>query len=133
MREDYRDFRTDRIKELTATGMKFENRNIKSIQDYMDEMMKQYREIEKVVLIVEKEASRYMSRQKYHYGLVSEDEQDNKVRMTFMTGYLESMAKWILLLGKGIEIESSERLKELVQDRVEELLRQYAPLEMPTR
>lgn len=122
LREDYRDFRTDRIKDLTNTGMKFENRNVKSVQDYLQEMMRVNEGLQEVVLLFDRPAIRFISQQKYSYGYVSEeDADDDKVRMTFMVGYLNSIARWLLLMGNRVEIERPDSLRERVQEMVQDL------------
>lgn len=125
LREDYRDFRTDRIKDLVSTGKKFENRNVKSVQDYLHRMMTVHQGIEEVVLLVDRSATRYLAQQKYSYGFISEEDMDDRVRMTFMVGYLRSIARWVMLMGSSVEIEGPDRLREMVQTMTQELYQHH--------
>jgi predicted DNA-binding transcriptional regulator YafY len=121
LRDDYRDFRTDRIKSLVSTGNKFEARKLKSIKDYIQQMMSMNEGLERAVIVFDKSVTRYISQQKYQYGLVSEEDLGDKVRMIFLTGYLDSMARWMLLMGQSAEVESPETLKTMVRDNVKTL------------
>ena len=125
MRNDYRDFRADRIKSLRSTGMKFENNNLLSLQEYFKEMSTRNREVEEVILLFDKSAVRYMNDQKYMYGFISQTEQGDKMRLLFFTGYVSGMAHWLLTFGNSVEIEKPEKLKTMIRERIEELQAHY--------
>jgi predicted DNA-binding transcriptional regulator YafY len=56
---------------------------------------------------------------------VSEENVDGQVRMNFLTADLNIMARWLLSYGRGVEIESPQELKEIIQLLVEELQEHY--------
>jgi len=121
LRNDYRDFRADRIKELSNTGKKFDNRNLLSIQDYISQIVMSHGDVEKIVLCFDKSIVRFINDQKYTYGFVSEEHVEQKVRMTFLTAYSCGLAKWLLMFGNGVEIESPEKFKGVVAQLLETL------------
>lgn len=114
LRSDYRDFRADRIKELFNTEKKFDNRNLLSIQQYISQIVMSHGDVEKIVLCFEKSAARYMGDQKYMHGFVSEEDLGSKIRMTFLTAHSRGLARWLLMFGNSVDIESPEKFKDVV-------------------
>ena len=125
LRNDYRDFRADRIKELKYTGKPFQNHNLLSLQEYLKTVTMEHREVEKVVVLFDKKVARYIGQQKYNYGYIGEEILDDKVRMTFLTAYIRSFARWLLIYGNMVEVESPEHLNDLLIDLVKELEAHY--------
>jgi predicted DNA-binding transcriptional regulator YafY len=58
------------------------------------------RQLEKVVIDVEKEVVKYFGEQKYYNGFVKEEEAGDSIRMTFLCGSLEGFARWFMLFGE---------------------------------
>ena len=125
LRSDYRDFRADRISELIRTGKKFDNRNLLSLQEYLKTVTQANQDLEKVVVLFDRKAARYAGSQKHSYGFVSEEDLGEKIKMTFLTGYMRSIARWLLLFGNTVKIESPEYLKDMMLDFLEELNSHY--------
>jgi predicted DNA-binding transcriptional regulator YafY len=121
LRNGYRDFRADRIKSLVNTGQKFDARNLMSLQEYFQSFLQAHQEVEKVIFTIDKNSLRY----KPIYGQVSEEDLGERVRIVFLSGYLNYMAKWLLMYGTSIEIEEPEKLKEIMAGVVEELHSHY--------
>jgi predicted DNA-binding transcriptional regulator YafY len=121
LRNGYRDFRADRIKSLVNTGVKFDGRNLMSLQEYFQSFLQAHQEVDKVVFTIDKKALRYRP----IYGQVSEEDLGERVRMVFLSGHLHYMAKWLLIYGTAVEIEESEKLKEIMGGVVEELHTHY--------
>ena len=121
LRSGYRDFRTDRIKTLKVTETKFDARNLLSLQEYLATLMQGNREMEKVVVVFDKDKAKYLGSMKYMYGYASEEELDTKVRMTFLTGYMKSICKWLLMFGNSVTIEQPEKAKEIISELLDEL------------
>jgi predicted DNA-binding transcriptional regulator YafY len=121
LRSGYRDFRTDRIKTLKSTGVKFDPRNLLSLQEYLATLVQGNREMEKVVLVFDKTYARYVGNSKYTYGFVSEEDLDTKVRMTFLTGHIKPLCRWLLMFGNCVTIEQPEKAKEIIVTLLEEL------------
>ena len=122
MRNDYRDFRADRIKKLTHTEKKFDRRNLLSLQDYLHTYMKSHEGLEKVIVTFDKSVFIHRS---HVYGFVSEEDLGNKVRVTFLADHLGWLARWLLSYGGAVEIEQPEKLRTMVVELVEELQSHY--------
>lgn len=125
LRNDYRDFRADRIKELKCTGKPFSNRNLLSLQEYLSTVMQNHQEVERAVVLFDKTAVRYTGEQKYWYGYVSEEDLGEKIRITFLTSCMRSLGRWLLFFGKTVEVESPEKLNDIMLELIEELSGHY--------
>ena len=116
LRNDYRDFRADRIKELLNTGKKFDNRNLMSIQEYIAQVANSHGDVERITLCFDKSISRFIGEQKYTYGYVSEEDMGDKIKMMFLTAYPTSLARWIFMYGNMVEVDSPKSFKVRVTD-----------------
>ena len=125
LRNGYRDFRTDRIKSLSFTGSKFDNRNLISLQEYLDTVVRGNRDVKEVIVRFDPSASKHIRHMKYFYGFVSEEECQNKVRMRFLTSGLQSFCRWLLMFGNAVEVEYPEGLKDMMASLVDELSAHY--------
>ena len=112
MRNDYRDFRLDRINRIVVNTHLFHNKH-PTLKDYITQTAKE-QELDLVVMRVEKEIYTHLEYQKYYSGFVSEKVDGNYVEMTFLTGSIEGFARWFLMFGDRAEIISPESLKEKV-------------------
>ena len=124
-RQDYRDFRVDRIRELTNTGQRFARPERLSLQDYLNRMGKDW-DIFEATIVLPKSMIRFMQEERYAYGFQHEEDLGDQVRMFFQTPYLEGLARWLLMYGNAVTIEQSEALRTLVQKLVDELQAHYA-------
>jgi predicted DNA-binding transcriptional regulator YafY len=122
IRQDYRDFRADRIKKLTCSHAKFDNRNLLSLQDYLQRFMQSHGDLQKVIVTISKPFFKYG---KYTYGYVSEEDLGDKVRMTFLVESLERVARWLLGFGSAVEIEQPETLISIMGTHAEALYSHY--------
>mgnify|MGYP003575652172 CR=1 FL=1 len=127
LRSGYRDFRTDRIKTLKNTGASFDPRNLLSLQEYLATVVQGHREMQKVVVLFEKSNAKFIGASKYMYGFASEEEIESKVRMTFLTGYMKSLCRWLLMFGSNVTIEHPDKAKEIIGDLLEELNYHHQP------
>ena len=128
LRNGFRDFRCDRIKELKSTGVQFETRSISTMQEYFNSLQQANVEMQSAMVLFEKKEAQYVSNSKHYFGFISEEEMEGQIRMKFLTADLQMLARWLLSYGKGVEIESPEELKHIIQGLVEELQAHYLKL-----
>lgn len=126
LRKDYRDFRADRIKDLVKSGQRFNDHNLLSLQEYLKTVTQANRELEKVIVLFDKKVARYIGVQKHMYGYVSEEDLGDKIRMTFLTGYVRSIARWLLLFGNTVAVEAPGHLMDIMLELLEELNAHYS-------
>lgn len=125
LRNGYRDFRIDMIKTLNDTGITFDARNLFTLQEYFQSLMQAHHDMEKAIILFDKATTRYLRNSKYYFGFVSEEELEDKVRMTFLIVSYPSFARWLMSFGNAVEIESPDRLKETMEQLIEELSIHY--------
>jgi predicted DNA-binding transcriptional regulator YafY len=124
LRDDYRDFRIDRIKKLVVTDKKFTSQH-PTLQAYIAQTAKD-KKMYKVVMRVEKAVYPNLSNQKYYSGFVSETETDGIIEMTFLTSSLEGFARWFMMFGDQAEIVEPVSLKDRVLAITEGVLQRNA-------
>jgi predicted DNA-binding transcriptional regulator YafY len=125
LRNGYRDFRVDMIRSLTNTEKKFDARNLFTLQEYFKSLMEAHRDMEKVTVLFDKSIARYLRNAKYFYGFVSEEELEDRIRMTFLVGSFRYFSRWLLMYANKVEVESPDKLKEAMEQLVDELVIHY--------
>ncbi len=120
MRQDFRDFRLDRISKLIIKGEHFEKDRKEDFQRFVKSIM-QGSPLLEVKVTLDKNVRRYISTQKFYYGFVGEEEVDNALIMTFMTPNLEYFGRWMLMYGTSMSVVSPPELKGVVRKLVEDL------------
>lgn len=130
-RQEYRDFRSDRIRDLVNTGQSFKDREHISLQEYFRTQTQPHRGLTKVVAIFRKEGLRGRSL----YGSTTQEDLGDRIRAEFMMDNIDFMSRWLLMYGRNVEIESPEELKQAVLQLVDELSEHHraSPVEEPNR
>lgn len=124
LRNGYRDFRADRIKDLVKTGQTFEGRNIISLKEYFQSMFSANANLTKAIVLFDKS----VLRGRPLYGSIAQTDLGDKIRAEFMIDSTNHLAKWLLMYGTAIEIEEPESLKVTMSELVEELHEHYSRL-----
>lgn len=122
LRNDYRDFRSDRIKHLESTSQTFESRNLMSLQEYFNTIFQNNSSLIRVFVLFDKAAlgGRPI------FGSISQTDLGDKLRVEFMMDNLRHLAHWLLMYGRAVEIESPDELKTIIAELVEELTGHYS-------
>jgi len=124
LRNDYRDFRIDRIGFLKVTDDFFTSRH-PTLKQYIAKTAKE-KHLETVIIKVEKVVYPNLSQQKYYSGFVSEKTVEGRIEMTFLTTSLEGFARWYMMFGDHAEIIEPVKLRERVKEIAKKLI-QYNP------
>lgn len=121
LRNGYRDFRADRIKELSSTSGNFEGRNLLSLQEYFQSMFQANEGLVRAIITFDKAALRGRP----VYGSISQTDLGEKIRAEFMMDSPGHMARWLMMFGSAVEVEEPESLKTTIAELAEELLAHY--------
>jgi len=121
LRNGYRDFRADRIRNLENKGEVFEGRNQISLKEYFQSMFQSNTDLKRAVIIFDKSAIR----NRPIYGSISQVDIGDRIRAEFLLDNFNYMAKWLLMFGTSIEVEEPEELKSRLADLAEELYEHY--------
>lgn len=120
LRQDYRQFRTDRIKEIRHLEQLF-SRDHGTIDEYLQKS----RSVEKtrVRILVDREMVRYIDHERRFNGFESEIDHGDQVEMTFMTTDLQNgFPRWYIMFGQYATILEPESLKLRVKEILEKTL-----------
>ncbi|MDN5201893.1 YafY family protein [Fulvivirgaceae bacterium BMA10] len=120
LRDDFRDFRIDRITKLQISEKDFDPARHKNFKSFVKDIVIG-KELQEVKIRVTKDLARYLSEQKYYWGFLEQKELENDVEMTFMTSDLLNFSRWLLMYGKGATIISPDNLKEHLANLIAEL------------
>jgi predicted DNA-binding transcriptional regulator YafY len=119
LRQDYRQFRTDRILDFKTTSKKFSKKH-PSVQ-YFTELKPDTRPLTEVIIEVDQKAYKLIGNQKDFMGFVSQTKTPSSVRMRFLSPSLLGFAHWFLWLGASADIISPVELKELVSEQLQKI------------
>ena len=112
MRDDYRDFRIDRINGISVSEQIFNNKH-PTLKAYIAQTARE-QQLDLVVILVNNKIAPQLDYQKYYSGFVSEKSAGGQVEMTFLTASLEGFARWFMMFGDEAEIISPDSLKERI-------------------
>lgn len=112
-RNDYRDFRFDRIKQIFTTEVKFKTRH-PSLKSFLNDQYKDIK-LEEVTLLVSNKGALQIGDSKYYYGYVSERITPTGIEMEFLTMSVEGFARWYISIADCATIIHSETLKTSVK------------------
>jgi predicted DNA-binding transcriptional regulator YafY len=128
LRNDYRNFRTDRIEKFVCTD-EIISKTHPPLQNFINQMSAQ-REVRKVVIEAEREIVKYFGEQKYYHGFIKEEDTGDYVRMTFLCGSLQGFARWFMVFGDHAKIIEPIELNDLVISIAENILRKIEETQM---
>jgi predicted DNA-binding transcriptional regulator YafY len=123
LRQDYRDFRLDRITKVEPTRFTFKTKH-PSLQEYLKNMLEK-NDLERVVIAFQSPAVKHICEQKYYYGYINEEKKGDTVEMTFLTPSIPYIARWLLTFANQAEVISPFKLKEEMRSLVETLYDHY--------
>ncbi|NOU58345.1 helix-turn-helix transcriptional regulator [Marinifilum caeruleilacunae] len=124
LREDYRDFRLDRIRNLEVSNETYNRKLDKAFDEYLAREREQYQSFE-VELRIEKKMALYIHESKYWYGYLGETEDGNFVNMKFLNPDLNGFARWILCMLDSVEVISPVILRNQLVEMVQKLNSKY--------
>lgn len=112
-RNDYRQFRTDRMLQIQRTEIDF-TLDHGTLEEHLGE--KEDPKKIKVRILIDKNISGYIRSAKKQYGFVSEEVKGNQLEMTFMCSDIENwFPRWYLMFGDYAQILEPDSLKERVR------------------
>lgn len=124
LRQDYRDFRTDRIRHLIKTEEIFPRQHRLSLQTYLDQL-RQTQDLQEVVVWFDRTMARFVQEERYGFGFVEEEELNGRVRMRFLTQYVKGLGRWLLMYGSSVTVESPDSLQLHMQTLAREVQQHY--------
>lgn len=118
LRKDFRQFRVDRILNISKTEIAF-SQEYGKINDHRRVASKT---TTKVKLLVDKKIMGYLINSKSYYGLIEEKETEKGIEMTFETEWIdEGFPRWLITFADYATILEPELLKTKMKDLVQKL------------
>jgi predicted DNA-binding transcriptional regulator YafY len=110
LREEYRDFRIDRIKALKINDEVMPPQKRITLREYFSQLTRDT-ELTEVILRLDKPTVVFLQNIKYYYGFVSEEQTGEMTEMIFLISDLDYFARWLLMVADGLEVLKPEELK----------------------
>lgn len=115
LRDDYRDFRLDRIQDIRLTNEVFVKKH-PTLKEHLKTWYED-KNLHEVIIHVNKKAVPYLGEQKYYSGYISERPlDDDMVEMIFLTGSIEGFARWYMMFGDLANIIKPDELIDRVKN-----------------
>ncbi|MHA3789203.1 helix-turn-helix transcriptional regulator [Flavobacterium hauense] len=115
LRQEYRQFRIDRVIEIYLTSQAQEERtSLKEFQQLQEKTRAGFA-VQKAVIRFDKNIAVYLQDRRHYFGFVSEIVTDDYVEMTFLSQSLEEgLARWFIMFADKGEIIEPQLLKDTV-------------------
>lgn len=124
LRNDYRDFRLDRINSLKLTSENFKGKQHLTIDEYMKSVMPFTGE-PNIIIRVAEERHKFLDESKYWYGFSHEEKTGDEIRMYFANNEIKGFAAWLLNSGSFALIEEPEELRTTMNHWVQKMAERY--------
>jgi predicted DNA-binding transcriptional regulator YafY len=124
LRNDYRNFRIDRVSRVFFTEQPFHKKH-EPLKSYLKEIKAKDKDAvsEIIVMRIDKNMRRYLGDQKYYLGYVSEKVIKHQIEMTFLTSSIEGFARWFMMFGDNAEIVQPQSVKDKIKKMSENILK----------
>lgn len=115
MRQDLRDFRTDRITKLRIQEEHYDPAEHQSYQSYLNNFMRGT-DLKPVKVRFNTSTIRYIGEQKYYMGWTAEKRTAEGLEAEFMTSCFKSFSRWLLMFGAEATVLYPQELIDQVKD-----------------
>ena len=124
LRNGYRDFRADRIKNLVTTDEKFEARSTVSLKEYFQAMYHSNQNLVQAVVVFDKKVlvNRPLN------SATTQTDLGDRIRAEFMMDSVDFISRWLFMFGSGVEVETPDILRERVTQLSEELFLHHSQI-----
>lgn len=120
LRNDYRNFRIERIQELKVLAEKYLPDTHPTLREFLDQV-RHSENLTQIEVFVPYQAEKYIREQKYNQGFVTEKRTDSGIEMTFVTSSMEGFIRWMLMMADKIKITSPSEAKDRLRELIEEI------------
>jgi len=126
LRQDYRDFRVDRIRSVDHTGDTFDALRRDNLSGLIDKMIRES-DVYPACVRFARSMVPIVGDQKYYFGLVDEKTIGDKVEMHFLTASYDHLTHWLISYIDTVEVVSPDALKQSMAEHVARLFAHYHP------
>lgn len=116
LRDEYRDFRLDKIRSLEVLGLKFNSQKRMTLVEYL-KSVQQNKKLKPIVIKVSPMVHQVIAQRKWTMGFVRELPQvDENILLEFWVNHLESFARWVISLVPDVEVIKPDELNQKLKD-----------------
>lgn len=126
LRQDYRDFRMDRIRSVHPLGETFDPSRRDDLPKLIDNMVREP-DVRPACVRFAKSTMPFVGDQKYYFGLVEEKNLGRQVEMHFLTASYDHLSHWLLGYVDTVEVVSPDALKRSMAEHAARLFAHYHP------
>ena len=117
LRQEYRDFRIDRIRSLSHTGNSIEQKHVVTMKSYFMSLCHK-EELQKVTITVDHPTAVMMESTCQYYGYLESETTKQGITMHFVTADYIYIARWLMMFIDGIQqvepVEMVEAIENLI-------------------
>lgn len=125
LRNDYRDFRVDRIIKLEVLDNELVSGQHKTLDEYF-ETIQSPDDLYDITLLANKETLHFIEESKYWYGYTHEEEyDDNYKKIHFKNADLYGFSRWVILGGKNAIVLEPTVLRNIIVEFAKEISEHY--------
>ena len=121
LRQDFRDFRTDRIKDIKILEVTFDRKTHPDFMSFVQRMTGGT-DVKEARIAFTRKVARWIQEQRYYYGFVEEKVKGEVVEMSFMTHHYHHLARWLMMFGTEAMVISPKELQEQLVAFAQELV-----------
>ncbi len=114
LREDYRDFRVDRIESIAALEEKFNSRRHGNLKNLISRIVFAT-DLNPACVRFDHDVTGFIQDQKHYFGFVEERPLAHQIEMHFLTASYDYFSRWLLSFTDSVEVVSPEPLKTIMR------------------
>lgn len=125
LRHGYRNFRMDRIKNVTVSTETYDRTRHITLREYIEKYADHDTQPYEVKVRFPLSFARRIGDQRFYFGLVEERAVGNCVEMSFLVPCLEWFGRWLLTWGAAVEVVAPVELQEKMRTLALEIKQHY--------
>ncbi|GAB4231882.1 MAG: hypothetical protein Tsb0034_04420 [Ekhidna sp.] len=126
LRQDLRDFRTDRIQKVRLLSETIDPTQHPNYLDFLHEALLGT-DAKEAIIHCSATVARFMGEQKYYMGFAEQKKlPDGDYEMKFVTPHYQYFARWLMMYGNEVEIISPSALQGIAAELAKELLEHHS-------
>lgn len=126
LRGEYRDFRLDRIKDLSLSHENFKGKQHISIEDFIRQINIASNQAN-ISVLIPADRLHLIEESKYWYGFKEEEKADAQTRrLRFSNNELRGFAIWLIASCSYARVEEPEELKQILDQHVSGIIKNYS-------
>ncbi len=125
LRKDYRDFRSDRIQNISILNQRFNPQERITLQEYIKTSHDKVN-LNPTTIRIKNEYSSIVASSKYYFGFQDETEVGDEIEMNFYVANMEYFARWLISFTNAVTVIKPPSLKDEIHTLLQELTTHFS-------